>query len=227
MSAFFSFNVIAVIAGVIVFVPLYFLFPDSNTQYAFLFSLACLALSVTNLIYGAAAALRKKTETSKFGTPGIEVGFALVVLLLAALAFILSISGFYRLSAVFVFVTCGVWLAMTILKAVVTKKLDAIEIDHRAPSSHRVWHDNLALLSRQCKGTEAEAPIKRLADNCAYLSDDTAGVEETNANVEAKIALLTQRCREKNTENIQQIVGDLEFLLQQREIVLKSLRRKG
>jgi uncharacterized protein YaaQ len=107
-----------------------------------------------------------------------------------------------------------------------SKHLQAVEAQRDKRSPHAAWKDALTVLGRSVTDAQASRAIKGLAEEAAYLARNTEFHFEVDDRIDEMLRTLKDACRDQDNQEIQTVAGQLKALFQEREVLVKSARRK-
>jgi hypothetical protein len=171
-------------------------------------------------------AFSNTTETRQFGTLGIHVSSFIIVFVVAAIAFACMLLGFSRLSIALCACALGLSLMFFIIGHMAGKHLDEVHAQRDIHSPHIAWKDTISGLIPIVRDVHTKIALKQLADSCTYLGRNTEVECPVDSVINATIDLLTAACAKQVNDNILSQVDKLHTLFSQREVLVKSARRK-
>jgi len=218
--------IIALIAVVVVFAFFCILMPDRISDISFLLSLAVMALATGNMLYSPASAFSRKSETARLGTVGLSVLLSIAVLLIAIGSFTAAYLYHKKLSLALDVLAVGLCVGGAVFQSLVSKHLRTVEEQRKKPSPHVAWKDSLLVLSRSVTDAQAAKALKDLAEETGYLARNTEIQFDVDDRIDDMLRNLKDMCRDQKNQEILAAAAQLKSLFQEREVIVKSARRK-
>jgi len=207
----------------------YVLYPNELSEnIVFLSSTALLIVAAGNFVYGFLFASQQKTNTGRIGSIGITAIFSIVLLISSGLGIFLAINEKTTPANVLNIITIGLFFIQFFIIKASVNVLNEVEAATNYQSSHLKWANHIREISNQCKSDELRVRLKKIAEDCEFLSRDLSpNNTDINLVIESTIKKISQQVSEKNYEIANSYCDELYRLSQQREYELKASRSKA
>lgn len=222
------FNLTALVASVMVLIMATILVPEKSWSNAAITSIVIFALSIGFVFYvpsvvkpqGAGDA----APMASLGPLGIITGWMLLV---TAGAFVLALLGMDKLAWAMVVLSIGSFMLSGLLLRAASDVVGNVAKQYSSPSKHIYWQREIQGLSSATPDGQLKNSLANLAEKLRYTASDVLGGSPQDGQIDGEIKAIVNLLAAKNSANVQNKITQIEVLMSQRDIFLRSARDKS
>jgi len=223
------FNLAAVVAGLMALAMAYYLVPDKAWSDAAITSIVVFSLSVGFIFY--LPSLITKQQHGRDSIPIASIGplgfLTGLIPIISAVAFILALKGMDNIAfAVNVFAV-GFFIISWLMLRASADVISNVETTGTAPSKHISWQSEIQGLCCATSDNTLKNTLDKLAEKLRYAASDVPGGSTQDSQIENEIQSISDLLAVNKTTDVQAHISNVEMLLQQRDIYLRSARNKA
>ncbi|ATB70784.1 hypothetical protein SJPD1_2695 [Sulfurospirillum diekertiae] len=223
------FNIVAIVASIMVLVIAFILVPDKSWNLSTIISVIIFALALGFVFYTPNIVAKRQgsnnaNHLASIGPLGVIIGW---MLLLASGAFVLAVAGYPKLAlALDVFVIGTFIISLFMLNTALSIVNNATEQSNE-PSKHFQWQTTLKGFCTITSDANSKNSLEKLVEKLRYVASDVMGETPQDIQIESIIQAINDELTLDNSSNIQNLISKIEVLMAQRDIYLRSARSKA
>lgn len=229
MNSLGRFNVSALIAVAMVAGIILVLVPETSLTTVVLTTGAAFALAAGFVFFipSFIKKIRTGSNANQVATIGPVFLISLWLLLITGTSFILSVYEFPKLAwAALIFATGTFIICWQVLNAS-ANSIDEVASSSSNTSNHVVWQGQLTSLSSISSNKDSRATLQRLSEKIRYSASDVYGGAPQDSQISDAVADISNAIASQNDIDISGIASNIEILVAQREVFLRSARGKA
>ena len=221
-------NICALIVSGMVLAIAYILLPEKAWTNTTIAAVIIFALAVAFVFFSPSLfSSRGGSDAPVFAAIAPLSAVAICFIILSAGAVIFALAGMDRLAmALDVLAVGAMVVAVLLLKAAMNVVRHASEMSS-GPSRHLVWQSDIQRFRAMSSDRKLAQVLDALAEKLRYLASDIPGGTPYDADIESAIRELGNRLGASQDNVMESHVREVEVLLDQREIFLRSARSKA
>lgn len=176
------------------------------------------------------SALRRNaqsTDASQMAAVGPLGTVSLVLLLATGGGFVLALNGYQNWGLALLVFGVGAFLVMSIVLSAALKVVGDVSAKWSQPSHHVDWRDQVTTLASQSTHQESLATLHALLEQLRYATSDVPGGSPQDAGIEHTFNVMSETLQSDPAADLTSHFGGIKGLLVQRDVFLRSARRKA
>ena len=222
-------NVAAAIAALTVLVISFILVPDPMWSAVTIVTAIGFAGSVGFVFY-IPSILRQKqqdTDAQQMAAIGPYAVSSTLLLLAMGAGFVLTLVGYQKLGLAMVVFGIGAFLVTSLILNAALKVVGEISSKWSQPSHHFDWKNQVAILMSQATHKESLENLHALSEKLRYLASDVPGGSPQDSGIKQIFEEMTGRLQSDPAADLTNGFGELNSLLVQRDVYLRTARSKA
>lgn len=222
-------NVAAAIAALTVLVIAFILVPDPMWSAVTIVTAIGFAGSVGFVFY-IPSILRQKqqgTDAQQMAAIGPYAVSSTFLLLAMGAGFVLALVGYQKLGLAMVVFGIGAFLVTSLILNAALKVVGEISSKWSQPSHHFDWKNQVAILMSQATHKESLENLHALSEKLRYLASDVPGGSPQDSGIKQIFEEMTGQLQSDPAADLTNGFGELNSLLVQRDVYLRTARSKA
>ena len=222
-------NVAAAIAALTVLVISFILVPDPMWSAVTIVTAIGFAGSVGFVFY-IPSILRQKqqgTDAQQMAEIGPYAVSSTFLLLAMGAGFVLTLVGYQKLGLAMVVFGIGAFLVTSLILNAALKVVGEISSKWSQPSHHFDWKNQVAILMSQATDKESLENLHALSEKLRYLASDVPGGSPQDSGIKQIFEEMTGQLQSDPAADLTNGFGELNSLLVQRDVYLRTARSKA
>ena len=222
-------NVAAAIAALTVLVIAFILVPDPMWSAVTIVTAIGFAGSVGFVFY-IPSILRQKqqgTDAQQMAAIGPYAVSSTFLLLAMGAGFVLALVGYQKLGLAMLVFGIGAFLVTSLILNAALKVVGEISSKWSQPSHHFDWKNQVAILMSQATHKESLENLHALSEKLRYLASDVPGGSPQDSGIKQIFEEMTGRLQSDPAADLTNGFGELNSLLVQRDVYLRTARSKA
>ena len=222
-------NVAAAIAALTVLVISFILVPDPMWSAVTIVTAIGFAGSVGFVFY-IPSILRQKqqgTDAQQMAEIGPYAVSSTFLLLAMGAGFVLTLVGYQKLGLAMVVFGIGAFLVTSLILNAALKVVGEISSKWSQPSHHFDWKNQVAILMSQATHKESLENLHALSEKLRYLASDVPGGSPQDSGIKQIFEEMTGQLQSDPAADLTNGFGELNSLLVQRDVYLRTARSKA
>lgn len=222
-------NVAAAIAALTVLVISFILVPDPMWSAVTIVTAIGFAGSVGFVFY-IPSILRQKqqgTDAQQMAAIGPYAVSSTFLLLAMGAGFVLALVGYQKLGLAMVVFGIGAFLVTSLILNAALKVVGEISSKLSQPSRHFDWKNQVAILMSQATHKESLENLHALSEKLRYLASDVPGGSPQDSGIKQIFEEMTGQLQSDPAADLTNGFGELNSLLVQRDVYLRTARSKA
>lgn len=222
-------NVAAAIAALTVLVIAFILVPDPMWSAVTIVTAIGFAGSVGFVFY-IPSILRQKqqgTDAQQMAAIGPYAVSSTFLLLAMGAGFVLALVGYQKLGLAMLVFGIGAFLVTSLILNAALKVVGEISSKLSQPSRHFDWKNQVAILMSQATHKESLENLHALSEKLRYLASDVPGGSPQDSGIKQIFEEMTGRLQSDPAADLTNGFGELNSLLVQRDVYLRTARSKA
>lgn len=222
-------NVAAAIAALTVLVISFILVPDPMWSAVTIVTAIGFAGSVGFVFY-IPSILRQKqqgTDAQQMAAIGPYAVSSTFLLLAMGAGFVLTLVGYQKLGLAMVVFGIGAFLVTSLILNAALKVVGEISSKLSQPSRHFDWKNQVAILMSQATHKESLENLHALSEKLRYLASDVPGGSPQDSGIKQIFEEMTGQLQSDPAADLTNGFGELNSLLVQRDVYLRTARSKA
>ena len=222
-------NVAAAIAALTVLVIAFILVPDPMWSAVTIVTAIGFAGSVGFVFY-IPSILRQKqqgTDAQQMAEIGPYAVSSTFLLLAMGAGFVLTLVGYQKLGLAMVVFGIGAFLVTSLILIAALKVVGEISSKWSQPSHHFDWKNQVAILMSQATHKESLENLHALSEKLRYLASDVPGGSPQDSGIKQIFEEMTGQLQSDPAADLTNGFGELNSLLVQRDVYLRTARSKA
>lgn len=222
-------NVAAAIAALTVLVISFILVPDPMWSAVTIVTAIGFAGSVGFVFY-IPSILRQKqqgTDAQQMAEIGPYAVSSTFLLLAMGAGFVLTLVGYQKLGLAMVVFGIGAFLVTSLILNAALKVVGEISSKLSQPSRHFDWKNQVAILMSQATDKESLENLHALSEKLRYLASDVPGGSPQDSGIKQIFEEMTGQLQSDPAADLTNGFGELNSLLVQRDVYLRTARSKA
>ena len=222
-------NVAAAIAALTVLVISFILVPDPMWSAVTIVTAIGFAGSVGFVFY-IPSILRQKqqgTDAQQMAAIGPYAVSSTFLLLAMGAGFVLALVGYQKLGLAMLVFGIGAFLVTSLILNAALKVVGEISSKLSQPSRHFDWKNQVAILMSQATHKESLENLHALSEKLRYLASDVPGGSPQDSGIKQIFEEMTGRLQSDPAADLTNGFGELNSLLVQRDVYLRTARSKA
>ena len=222
-------NVAAAIAALTVLVIAFILVPDPMWSAVTIVTAIGFAGSVGFVFY-IPSILRQKqqgTDAQQMAAIGPYAVSSTFLLLAMGAGFVLTLVGYQKLGLAMVVFGIGAFLVTSLILNAALKVVGEISSKWSQPSHHFDWKNQVAILMSQATHRESLEKLPALSEKLRYLASDVPGGSPQDSGIKQIFEEMTGQLQSDPAADLTNGFGELNSLLVQRDVYLRTARSKA
>lgn len=222
-------NVAAAIAALTVLVISFILVPDPMWSAVTIVTAIGFAGSVGFVFY-IPSILRQKqqgTDAQQMAAIGPYAVSSTFLLLAMGAGFVLALVGYQKLGLAMLVFGIGAFLVTSLILNAALKVVGEISSKLSQPSRHFDWKNQVAILMSQATHKESLENLHALSEKLRYLASDVPGGSPQDSGIQQIFDGMTGQLQSDPAADLTSGFGELNSLLVQRDVYLRTARSKA
>ena len=222
-------NVAAAIAALTVLVISFILVPDPMWSAVTIVTAIGFAGSVGFVFY-IPSILRQKqqgTDAQQMAAIGPFAVSSTFLLLAMGAGFVLALVGYQKLGLAMLVFGIGAFLVTSLILNAGLKVVGEISSKWSQPSHHFDWKNQVAILMSQATHKESREKLQALSEKLRYLASDVPGGSPQDSGIKQIFEEMTGQLQSDPAADLTNGFGELNSLLVQRDVYLRTARSKA
>ena len=222
-------NVAAAIAALTVLVIAFILVPDPMWSAVTIVTAIGFAGSVGFVFY-IPSILRQKqqgTDAQQMAAIGPFAVSSTFLLLAMGAGFVLALVGYQKLGLAMLVFGIGAFLVTSLILNAALKVVGEISSKLSQPSRHFDWKNQVAILMSQATHKESLENLHALSEKLRYLASDVPGGSPQDSGIKQIFEEMTGQLQSDPAADLTNGFGELNSLLVQRDVYLRTARSKA
>ena len=222
-------NVAAAIAALTVLVISFILVPDPMWSAVTIVTAIGFAGSVGFVFY-IPSILRQKqqgTDAQQMAAIGPYAVSSTFLLLAMGAGFVLALVGYQKLGLAMLVFGIGAFLVTSLILNAALKVVGEISSKWSQPSHHFDWKNQVAILMSQATHKESLENLHALSEKLRYLASDVPGGSPQDSGIKQIFEEMTGQLQSDPAADLTNGFGELNSLLVQRDVYLRTARSKA
>ena len=222
-------NVAAAIAALTVLVISFILVPDPMWSAVTIVTAIGFAGSVGFVFY-IPSILRQKqqgTDAQQMAAIGPYAVSSTFLLLAMGAGFVLALVGYQKLGLAMLVFGIGAFLVTSLILNAALKVVGEISSKLSQPSRHFDWKNQVAILMSQATHKESLENLHALSEKLRYLASDVPGGSPQDSGIKQIFEEMTGQLQSDPAADLTNGFGELNSLLVQRDVYLRTARSKA
>jgi len=222
-------NVAAAIAALTVLVIAFILVPDPMWSAVTIVTAIGFAGSVGFVFY-IPSILRQKqqgTDAQQMAAIGPYAVSSTFLLLAMGAGFVLALVGYQKLGLAMLVFGIGAFLVTSLILNAALKVVGEISSKWSQPSHHFDWKNQVAILMSQATHKESLENLHALSEKLRYLASDVPGGSPQDSGIKQIFEEMTGQLQSDPAADLTNGFGELNSLLVQRDVYLRTARSKA
>ena len=222
-------NVAAAIAALTVLVIAFILVPDPMWSAVTIVTAIGFAGSVGFVFY-IPSILRQKqqgTDAQQMAAIGPFAVSSTLLLLAMGAGFVLALVGYQKLGLAMLVFGIGAFLVTSLILNAALKVVGEISSKLSQPSRHFDWKNQVAILMSQATHKESLENLHALSEKLRYLASDVPGGSPQDSGIKQIFDGMTGQLQSDPAADLTNGFGELNSLLVQRDVYLRTARSKA
>ena len=222
-------NVAAAIAALTVLVISFILVPDPMWSAVTIVTAIGFAGSVGFVFY-IPSILRQKqqgTDAQQMAAIGPFAVSSTFLLLAMGAGFVLALVGYQKLGLAMLVFGIGAFLVTSLILNAALKVVGEISSKLSQPSRHFDWKNQVAILMSQATHKESLENLHALSEKLRYLASDVPGGSPQDSGIKQIFEEMTGQLQSDPAADLTNGFGELNSLLVQRDVYLRTARSKA
>ena len=222
-------NVAAAIAALTVLVIAFILVPDPMWSAVTIVTAIGFAGSVGFVFY-IPSILRQKqqgTDAQQMAAIGPYAVSSTFLLLAMGAGFVLALVGYQKLGLAMLVFGIGAFLVTSLILNAALKVVGEISSKLSQPSRHFDWKNQVAILMSQATHKESLENLHALSEKLRYLASDVPGGSPQDSGIKQIFEEMTGQLQSDPAADLTNGFGELNSLLVQRDVYLRTARSKA
>lgn len=220
------FNIVAIVASVMVLVIAFILVPDRLWNSSTIISATIFALAMGFVFYAPNIVAKRQgsnnaEQLASIGPLGVIIGW---MLLLASGAFVLAIAGYSKLALALDVFVIGTFIISLLMLNTALNIVNNITEQSNKPSKHFQWQTTLKGFCAIASDANSKNSLEKLVEKLRYASSDITSATPQDIQIESIVQEINDQLILDNSSNLQNMISKIEVLMAQRDIYLRSAR---
>ena len=222
-------NVAAAIAALTVLVIAFILVPDPMWSAVTIVTAIGFAGSVGFVFYIPSILLQKQqgTDAQQMAAIGPYAVSSTFLLLAMGAGFVLALVGYQKLGLAMLVFGIGAFLVTSLILNAALKVVGEISSKLSQPSRHFDWKNQVAILMSQATHKESLENLHALSEKLRYLASDVPGGSPQDSGIKQIFEEMTGQLQSDPAADLTNGFGELNSLLVQRDVYLRTARSKA
>ena len=190
-------------------------------------STTVLALSITQVGQTMSALYEGDGRAARIGSLGARMFSSILALLGSVAATVLAVDNANTAAEVMTIVAGALVVGAVFGPVFLGQKIASLDARIDVPSSHLSWADELRRASPYASSSEIQEALEQCVDKLRFVARDVPGASEMNDQIDSCVARLCASVRNEDSGLFFQYQREFEQLIAEREVVLRSLRRRA
>lgn len=219
----------AAIAALTVLVIAFILVPDPMWSAVTIVTAIGFAGSVGFVFY-IPSILRQKqhgTDAQQTAAIGPFAVSSMLLLLTMGAGFVLSLAGYQKLGLAMLVFGIGAFVVTSLILNAALKVVGDISNKWSQPSRHFDWKNQVTILASLATHKESIERLNALSEKLRYSTSDTPGGSPQDSGIQKIFDFMTEQLRSDPAADLTNKFGEINSLLVQRDVYLRTLRSKA
>lgn len=222
-------NVAAAIAALTVLVIVFILVPDPMWSAVTIVTAIGFAASVGFVFYIPSFFRQKRqgTDAQQMAAIGPFAVISMLLLLAMGASFVLALFGYQKLGLTMLVFGIGAFLVTSLMLNAALKVVGDISYKWSQPSHHVDWQRRVTILTFQATHKESLEKLHALSEKLRYSASDVPGGSPQDSDIERIFDVMTAQLQSDPAADLINGFGEINSLLVQRDVYLRTARSKA
>jgi hypothetical protein len=222
-------DIAAVVAALTVLAIAFVLVPDPLWTTVTIVTAIGFAVSVGFVFYVPSIFRQKRqgTDAQQMAAIGPFAVSSMLLLLAMGAGFVMALLGYQKLGLAMLIFGIGAFLVTGLLLNAALKVVGDVSNKWSQPSHHVNWQGKVAILASQATHKESLAGLNSLSEKLRYLASDVSGGSPQDSGIEQILSAMSAQLQSNSAVDLTVRVGEINSLLTQRDVYLRTARSKA